>query len=336
MVCAGLGGADTCQGDSGGPLMVPRGGEYVLAGVTSWGAGCADPLYPGVYARVGAPALNAWIRERIPTAAIASTPASPAAGDTVTLTATATKPASQSGGASFSWDLDDDGAFDDATGATATLASVAPGDRVVRVQESYPDGDRALAREVVSVAEAGAAPPPPPPPPVAPPPPPPSVTAPPPVPPTETAMTPPAGAVEAPPAAPAIVTTSLTAPMLAALIHATLGSPIAQLVGVKHRLRVSTLADGRTSVRVQCAVACDLKATLRLGRATARRLGLTTLGSGHARFAHAGTARLKIRLSRRAIGRLRRGRDGRSLALRVAVAAAGREQQLTQMLVLSR
>jgi hypothetical protein len=124
--------------------------------------------------------------------------------------------------------------------------------------------------------------------------------------------------------------------MLAALIHATLGSPIAQLVGVKHRLRVSTLADGRTSVRVQCAVACDLKATLRLGRATARRLGLTTLGSGHARFAHAGTARLKIRLSRRAIGRLRRGRDGRSLALRVAVAAAGREQQLTQMLVLSR
>ncbi|MGV9251468.1 S1 family peptidase [Streptomyces sp. NPDC003697] len=50
MVCAGYtsGGVDTCQGDSGGPLLV--GG--VLAGITSWGNGCAEAGYPGVYTRL--------------------------------------------------------------------------------------------------------------------------------------------------------------------------------------------------------------------------------------------------------------------------------------------
>ncbi|UUU29917.1 serine protease [Streptomyces sp. CA-210063] len=50
MVCAGYtsGGVDTCQGDSGGPLII--GG--VLAGITSWGYGCADAQYPGIYTRL--------------------------------------------------------------------------------------------------------------------------------------------------------------------------------------------------------------------------------------------------------------------------------------------
>ncbi|MGJ5892194.1 serine protease [Streptomyces sp. V2] len=52
MVCAGYttGGTDTCQGDSGGPLLI--GG--VLAGITSWGEGCAEAGYPGVYTRLTA------------------------------------------------------------------------------------------------------------------------------------------------------------------------------------------------------------------------------------------------------------------------------------------
>ncbi|MGW1807612.1 S1 family peptidase [Streptomyces sp. NPDC002078] len=50
MVCAGYssGGVDTCQGDSGGPLLI--GG--VLAGITSWGEGCAEADHPGVYTRL--------------------------------------------------------------------------------------------------------------------------------------------------------------------------------------------------------------------------------------------------------------------------------------------
>jgi len=55
MICAGeqQGGKDSCQGDSGGPFLAnDRGTGYYLAGIVSWGFGCARPGYPGVYAEV--------------------------------------------------------------------------------------------------------------------------------------------------------------------------------------------------------------------------------------------------------------------------------------------
>ena len=57
MICAGDlidGGEDACQGDSGGPLAVrsPIDNRWLLIGVTSWGYGCADVNYPGVWSRV--------------------------------------------------------------------------------------------------------------------------------------------------------------------------------------------------------------------------------------------------------------------------------------------
>ncbi|WP_304503371.1 trypsin-like serine protease [Corallococcus soli] len=56
-------GKDSCQGDSGGPLTVMKGSTRVLAGIVSWGYGCADSRYPGMYGRVSS--FESWINSTI-------------------------------------------------------------------------------------------------------------------------------------------------------------------------------------------------------------------------------------------------------------------------------
>ena len=52
---------DTCQGDSGGPLtMFNSNNQWILVGLTSYGRGCAQPNYSGVYTRVAA--FEDWIK----------------------------------------------------------------------------------------------------------------------------------------------------------------------------------------------------------------------------------------------------------------------------------
>ncbi|KAL3929865.1 MAG: hypothetical protein SGBAC_012022 [Bacillariaceae sp.] len=63
MMCAADEGKDACFGDSGGPLVArnldsqpidtdPTRTADVLVGLTSWGYGCADANFPGVYSRI--------------------------------------------------------------------------------------------------------------------------------------------------------------------------------------------------------------------------------------------------------------------------------------------
>ncbi|XP_050348343.1 trypsin CFT-1-like [Nymphalis io] len=59
MLCAGylnVGGRDSCAQDSGGPLLH----NGIAVGVVSFGIGCGDGRFPGVYARVST--YSSWIQ----------------------------------------------------------------------------------------------------------------------------------------------------------------------------------------------------------------------------------------------------------------------------------
>jgi hypothetical protein len=73
MVCAGdttTGQLDACQGDSGGPLALQQTGGVMpadkLIGIVSFGVGCGDPAFPGVYTEVAEPGIRAFVTDPAP------------------------------------------------------------------------------------------------------------------------------------------------------------------------------------------------------------------------------------------------------------------------------
>ena len=278
MVCAGGGSTDTCGGDSGGPLLVPGNGDFAVAGVTSWGVNdCATAAAPGVYGRLGAPSLNAWVRSKVPTVTTAVSPADAAPGDQVTLTATVDPGAETASPTSLSWDLDDDGVFGDATGLSTSTTFSNPADQFVRFQAVWADGDRATTRDPVIA-------------PVAPPPPP----------------APPAAAA-APAPAPAPTPEQIQEVFAAQQRAIPIGS-----ISVRSRVKLETLrGTAGLGVGFQCRVGCRITGKLTVSASTAKRyhLAARTIGSASNATTTAAGGRMTIRLTSRAKRALRRASD---------------------------
>jgi len=77
MICATAQSQDSCSGDSGGPLTGDDGSGRVLAGLVSFGVGCANGLSSGVYTRISDAAISGFVRQQagLPADGAPSTPA---------------------------------------------------------------------------------------------------------------------------------------------------------------------------------------------------------------------------------------------------------------------
>jgi secreted trypsin-like serine protease len=175
MICAGYpsGGTDACQGDSGGPLMVDTGQRptsepadgWRLIGIVSSGEGCARPNKYGIYTELASPSIRSWIAGTIGTpASVPPQPPPPAlprawfkvsgtkhVGRTLTFKSTSTHPAGSSHLLAFHWDLDTDGAYDDARGSKVTWTYRSAGSKSVRLRVTADDGRVATAQKTVTI-----------------------------------------------------------------------------------------------------------------------------------------------------------------------------------------
>jgi hypothetical protein len=146
MICAGgVRGQDSCSGDSGGPLALgAESPTAVLLGTVDFGSDTCGDGTPAAYQRVTDGSTADWLRSVLVRPAISARPQPLYVGEEVTLTGS-----SGWGDATYAWDLDGDGAFDDAAGATARTTLTAA--RSVAAQAtSAAAGETAVARTTLT------------------------------------------------------------------------------------------------------------------------------------------------------------------------------------------
>lgn len=172
MLCAGYneGGKDTCQGDSGGPLWVPNGsGGYVQAGITSFGNGCAQPTFYGVYARITQ--YNSWITSHVGTTPSNASPSVNAGSDqtvssgaSVTINVQATDAdgsvvsvnVTQTAGPSVAANVTANGPSGALTGATVTFtAPTVTSNTTLTFTATATDDDGATGSDTVNITVLG-------------------------------------------------------------------------------------------------------------------------------------------------------------------------------------
>ncbi len=153
-ICALAPNKDSCNGDSGGPLIVADGsGQPTLIGAVSFGIGNGDTARgsrscnegpPGVYAKIGANPLNAFIRSVVPQVEIDSNVKVPVPGETVTLTAAPNAPGGTGrfgGYDALAWDLNGDGTFAEELDKRVVSVPAAAGATTVSVRATTTAGD---------------------------------------------------------------------------------------------------------------------------------------------------------------------------------------------------
>jgi hypothetical protein len=162
MLCAAgtpaAGDENPCASDTGSPLLVPDGPLFALAGVFS-GASCATADAPGIFARVGDDPLNSWVHARTPEADF-DLSHQPRANEPVQLFSTSRHPEGDDYFTTFRWDLDNDGRFNDDSGATITHTYTQVGVAVAGLEASKPGGDKAIVYYAFDVEPDPNAPPP--------------------------------------------------------------------------------------------------------------------------------------------------------------------------------